>query len=252
MGHAYKYFRLPLPLDHTLLGHLQHSHTFLLLFLCHRFALLDQCRTRLRQVLVTLFVLLRHWRLLINILQLEVPDFDYNAYVKLFQGLATYVRSSRLQMLQYLTLSFTKAIFLAGTVIGFLALTLSLIDGVELHVMYGLTLKFGLAGVLLNVLVAYISVLNTILFTLFTSSPGRNAKERIPVILYQPEISLVFCMFLVIAANLCACLSALFFFIQYNRHMVYVLVGLVVFSFIGHGSLLSLAVVAYFTLRAST
>lgn len=142
----------------------------------------------------------------------------------------------------------TKAIFLAGTVIGFLALTISLIDGVDLHVMYRLTLKFGLAGVLLSVLAAFLSMLNTVLFAMLSVPKHKtNLENGAWKIMYQPEISLVFCMLLVLAANWCAGLSALFFFIQYNRHMVYVLVGLVAFSLIGYGPPISLVLLVFYT-----
>lgn len=150
-------------------------------------------------------------------------------------------------MLKYLTLSFTKAIFLAGTIIGFLSLTFSLIGGADLHAMYGLTLNFGWAGVLLSILAAFLSVINTILAAMLSDQHHKASLNRVPGILYDPDISLTFCMVLVIAANWCAALSALFFFVQYNRHMLYVLIGLVAFSFIGHGPLFSLAVVLFST-----
>ena len=253
MGHAYKYFRLPLPSDRTLLV----ISSTRIPYHRHFFSLLNQCQNReMCQVLVILIVLSRPWCLLINILGPKDPSkaedttIDYKAYADVFQGLSTYVCSSRPQVLQYLNLSFIKSIFLAGAIVGFLALVISF-SGVDFHGLSGLTLRFGLACLILSTIAGFLSVVNTILFTMLASAPaGDIIKEKVHKILYEPDISLPFCILLVGAANWCGGLSILFLFIQFDHPMIFVYLALLVFSFFGYGPVFAVAIGVYFTLLA--
>lgn len=149
-------------------------------------------------------------------------------------------------MFQHLTLS-SKTIFLAGIVIAYLALAISLI-GSDLHGSSGIALRLAFAGLCLCVIAAFLSVANTVLFALL---PGlrHNIAKKIPTVLYRPEFSIVFCMFLVWGANLCIGLSMFFFFKLFDPRMIYVYIGLIGFSGIGYGPVLAVVIGLYFAMR---
>lgn len=150
-------------------------------------------------------------------------------------------------MLQYLTLSLTKSIFLAGTIVGFLALATSF-SGADFHGHSGVTLRFGLACLILNIIVAFLSVVNTILFTMLSVPEGRTIKEKVHKLFYDPDISLPFCALLVGAANLCSGVSILFFFIQFDRHMMIVYAVLLGYSLFGYGPVIAIHIGIFFTI----
>ena len=222
-----------------------------ILYHCHFFSLLNQSQWEICQVLVTLIVLSRHWCLLIDTLlandSSNAGDTTvYKVYADVFKVVATYVCSSRPQMLQYLILSFTKSIFLGGTMVGFLALATSF-SGTDFHGLSGVTLRLGLACLTLSIIVSAQSMINTILFTMLDLKTWRDAiKENVHELLYNPNISLQLCALLVGASNLCGVVSILFFFIQFDHLMIFIYLGLLVFSSIGYGPLFAATFGTYY------
>ena len=154
---------------------------------------------------------------------------------------------SRFTMFHRLTLSFSKTIFLAGITIAYLALAISLI-GSDLHGSSGIALRLAFAGLCLCVLAAFLSLINTLLFALL---PGihHSIRKQIPTVLYRPEFSIVFCMFLMWGANCCIGLSMFFFFKLFDPRMIYVYIGLICFSGIGHGPVFAVIIGLYFAMR---
>jgi hypothetical protein len=145
-----------------------------------------------------------------------------------------------------LTLSSSKAIFLAGTIIAYLSLAISF-TGNDLHGLSGLNFRLALAAMFLCVQVAFLSMANTVLFALLAFGVG--ISKRIPRVLYYPEISLLFCMILLGAANWCWGLSIFLFFKDVDCLTIFPGMGMLVFMGLGYGPVLVLILVLYLSIR---
>ena len=147
-----------------------------------------------------------------------------------------------------LTLAFSKAIFLAGSIIWYLALV-NPITRIDPHGLSGTTFRLGIAAVFLCIQVAFLSLANTILFVMLSSGFGGHISTKILRVLYYSEVSLLFCLLLIGAANWWTGISFFFFFKQFDSHMLYVGLGMLCFMGLGCSPVIVLVIGLYFTIR---
>jgi hypothetical protein len=138
---------------------------------------------------------------------------------------------------------------MAAAIIGYLTLSISF-TGVDLHGWSRLSVRFGWAAVFFCFQVAFLSMVNTVLFILLGSGVADKISKRIPRILYYPEISLLFGIILLGAANWCCSLSIFFFFMLFDRGLLFILLGVLCLVHVfAYGPLIALTFGLYFTIR---